>query len=214
MSKSIAVLGLGKYGSSLADNLYEMGADVMVVDGKKETIQEFSEKATIAVVADLANEEEVKELGLSNMDIVVVTMGSDLAASIICVMEAKEKGVPVVVAKASSERMATILRKVGADRIVNPEKETGARTARILTSTSFLEFFAVDDNLCLVKMLPKEKWIGKNLKELNLRKKYKLNVVAVEDQDGRWSFIDPDRPFTENMNILAAIEKDDLKKIQ
>ncbi len=214
MSKSIAVLGLGKYGSSLADNLYEMGADVMVVDGKKETIQEFSEKATIAVVADLANEEEVKELGLSNMDIVVVTMGSDLEASILCVMEAKEQGVPFVVAKASSDRMAIILQKVGADRIINPEKETGIRTARILTSSSFLEFFAVDDNLCLVKMLPKEKWIGKNLKELNLRKKYKLNVVAVEEIGGKWSFIDPDRPFTENMNILAAIEKNDLKKIQ
>ena len=170
MNKSIAVLGLGKYGSSLANNLYDMGADVMVVDCNKDKIQEFSEKATIAVLADLANEEEVKELGLSNMDIVVVTMGSDLEASIICVMEAKEQGVPVVMAKASSERMSIILQRIGADRIINPEYETGMRTARILTSSSFLDFFAVDEKLCLVKMIPKQKWIEKNLKELNLRK--------------------------------------------
>ncbi len=214
MGKSMAVLGLGRYGSSLANALYEMGTDVMVVDNDKDLIQDFSDKSTVAMVADLANEDEVKELGLSNMDVVIVTMGSDLQASIMCVMVAKEQGVPLVIAKAASERMAKVLKRVGADQIAMPEKESGIRLARILNSNSFLEFFAIDENLCLIKMKPKEKWLGKNLMELNLRKKYRVNVISVMDGSGKWSSIDPERPLTEDMDLLVVAENDDLKKLQ
>lgn len=214
MNKSIAVLGLGKYGKSLADTLYEMGVDILVADNSRETIQEYSKKAAVAVVADLANEEEVRELGISNMDIVVVAMGCDLEASIMCVMMAKEMGVPMVVAKASTDRMAAILTRVGADRIINPEKEMGMRTARILNSSSFLEFFSVDDNFCLIKMKPKQKWIGRNLLDLDLRKKYNMNVVAVEGTDGAWGFVDPSRSFEEGMNMLVAVEQKDVKRLK
>ena len=214
MSKSVAVLGLGRYGSSLANSLYEMGAEVMVVDGDKDLIQDFSDKSTVAMVADLANEDDVKELGLSNMDVVVVTMGSDLQASIMCVMVAKEQGVPFVIAKAASERMAKVLKRVGADQIAMPEKESGFRLARILTSNSFLEFFSIDEDLCLIKMKPKEKWLGKSLKELNLRKKYRINVVSGTNQNGKWSSIDPEQPLIEEMDLLVVAEQEDLKKLQ
>ena len=130
MKKSIAVLGLGRFGKSLADHLYKMGADVLAVDSNQDLIQDFSSKCTAAVCADLENEEEVTALGLKNMDIVVIAMSHNLAASVMSITVAKDQGVPVVVAKASSERMKSILRKVGADQIIDPEEEGGARRGR------------------------------------------------------------------------------------
>jgi trk system potassium uptake protein TrkA len=214
MKKSIAVLGLGKYGRSLAESLYTMGMDVLVADKDEERIKEFSSKATVAVCADLEDESVVKELGLKNMDIVVIAMGSNLGASIMAVAVAKEQGVPFVMAKASSERMASILSKVGVDKIVDPEGESGMRTARVLTSTSYLDFFNVDDNLCMVEMNPKDKWVGKSIKTLNLRKLYNLNVVAMKKKSGAWSFVDPDAELTKDITLLIALEKKDLKRIQ
>ncbi len=214
MKKSIAVLGLGKYGRSLAESLYAMGMDVLVADKDEERIKEFSSKATVAVCADLEDESVVKELGLKNMDIVVIAMGSNLGASIMAVAVAKEQGVPFVMAKASSERMASILSKVGVDKIVDPEGESGMRTARVLTSTSYLDFFNVDDNLCMVEMNPKDKWVGKSIKTLNLRKLYNLNVVAMKKKSGAWSFVDPDAELTKDITLLIALEKKDLKRIQ
>ena len=104
MKKTIAVLGLGKYGKSVAENLYRMGADVLAVDCSEEVIKDFADKCTSAVCANLANEEEVLSLGLKNMDIVVSAMGADLAASIMSVTVAKEQGVPIVIAKANRSR--------------------------------------------------------------------------------------------------------------
>ena len=214
MSKSIAVLGLGKYGRSLAASLYSMGADVMVVDRNRELIREFADKSTVAIVADLANEEEIKELGIKNMDVVVVAMGAALGPSIMSVVVAKEQGVPLVVAKASSERMASILKKVGADKVINPEAETGVRSAKILTSSTFLDFFSVDENLCLIEMRPKKKWVGKSIKELELRNQCNINVVALKENSKSWMYVDPNRPLTADTKMLVALEKKDLKSIQ
>ncbi len=129
------------------------------------------------VCADLADEDEVMSLGLKDMDIVVTAMGNNLAASIMSVTVAKEQGVPLVVAKASSDRMAAILKKVGADRIIDPEGEGGGRSARILMSSVFKDFYELDENMCLIEMLPKKEWVGKNLEELDLRKKMELNIA-------------------------------------
>ena len=152
MSKSIAVIGLGRFGKKLAYTLYEMGSDVMAVDRSPEIIAAVADNVTYAIEADVTNPEVVKGLGLREMDVVVVAMGSDLTASIMSVMIAKEQGVPYVLAKASDERMGQILKRVGADKIIYPEEETGQRTARKLMSDSFLEFFEIDDNLCLLEI--------------------------------------------------------------
>ena len=110
--------------------------------------------------------------------------------------------------------MGEILKKVGADRIIFPEEDTGLRIARKLSSDSFLDFFDIDDNLCLVEIKPKPEWIGKNLIELQLRDKYRMNVVAVKDHSEMRSFIDPKRPLEEDTELLVIIEKDDLKYIK
>ena len=207
MKKSVAVLGLGKYGASLAENLYRMGADVLAVDCNRKLIEEFADKCTSAVCANLANEEEVASLGLKNMDMVVTAMGGDLAASILCVAVSKEQGVPIVISKASSNRMSSILKKVGADKIIDPEGEGGARSARIMLSSIFKDFYELDENMYMIEMVPRTEWIGKNLIELDLRRSMDLNVVAVRTKGKHFRFIDPKESFTKDDILLIVTEK-------
>ena len=207
MSKSIAILGLGKYGRSLAEQLYEMGADVLVVDKNRQVIDDIADNCTSAVCANLADEDAVVALGLKNMDIVVTAMGGNFAASIMAVAVAKEEGVPVVVAKSSSKRMASLLKKVGADKVIDPEGEGGERSARILLSMAFKDFFKLDDNMYLIQMSPKKDWIGKSLASLELRQTMKVNVIAAKKKGEQWHFIDPNEPMTEEMRLLIATDK-------
>ena len=211
MGKSVAVLGLGKYGKSLAENLYMMGADVLAVDKDKELIKEFAGKCTSAVCANLENEDEVEALGLKNMDIVVCATGN-LAAAIMSVAVAKEKGVPLIVAKTSSDRMSSILLKIGVDKILDPEGEGGMRSARILLSKSFKDFLEIDSNMYIVEMYVKDEWIGKNLIELGLRQKHRMNVIAVREKGQKWCFSSPQEPLHKDMVLLIAMEKKDVNK--
>ncbi len=207
MSRSIAVLGLGKFGRSLAESLYSLGMDLMVVDRDPDLIREFSAKSTVAVCANLESEEEIQALDLKHMDMVVVCMGTSLGPSVMCVMEAKNQGVPFVMAKALSPQMATILKKVGADQVINPEAESGVRTARALASPTILDLFDVGDNLCMIEMVPDKKWIGKTLLDLNLRKTRGINVIAMKEGGNTWSYLDASSPIRENATLLVVLEK-------
>ena len=213
MGKSVAVLGLGKYGRSLADNLYKMGADTLVADIKPELVREYSDKATTAIVADLRNENELTEMGIKNMDVVVVCIGSSLEPSIMSVNVAKDQGVPLVMAKASTERMGNLLLRSGADKIIYPEDEMGIRTARKIISPSFLDYFDLDENLCIIELKISEKWIGRSLKELDFRRKYHANVVSFKEHGSSWSFIDPDKALSKGSSLLIMIEKKNLKAL-
>ena len=212
MKKSIAVLGLGKYGMSLAQSMYEFGSDVLIVDIDEDKLKECANFATSAICADLSNEEEVKGLGLKDFDVVVTAMGGNLAASIMSVAVAKELEVPLIVAKSSTDRMTSILKKIGADKVIVPEENGGQQSARILSSNTFLDYFQVDDSLCMVEMKPLEKWVGKNLVELNIRKKYKVNVVAIKE-NGHWKVIDPQQPLLAESELLIVAESEYLKRI-
>ena len=212
MKKSVAVLGLGKYGKSLAENLYRMGADVLIADRNEELINEFADRCTSAICVNLEDESEVASLGLKNMDIVVTAMGGNLAASIISVSVAKEQGVPLVISKSSSQRMSSILRKVGANKILDPEGDGGERSARVLLSSSFKDFFEIDNNLYMIEMEAPKEWIGKSLMELDLRKKQNINVAAVRDKGKHWHMADSKRPLEEENTLLIIMEKKDMEK--
>ncbi len=209
---SFVVFGLGKFGQAVADKLILSGADVMVVDNAEDIIESYSAKATTAIVADLTDPAAIKALGISNIDCAVVAMGMSLEASIMCTMISKECGVKWVVAKSGNERMGAVLTKVGADEIVYPEEESGIRTAKGLISSNFLEYFELSDDICLVEMAPKDKWVGKSLKELNLRKKYGINVVAIKDGIVK-EYVDPDEPLRGNNPLLILIHKKNLEKL-
>lgn len=214
MNKSIAVFGIGRFGKSLALRLADMGVDVMVVDNNPEDIEKIADKVTYAIEANLTDADAIQALGLDDIDTVVVAMGSDLQASIMSVMVAKEMGVPYVMAKASDERMGAILTKVGADKIIYPEEESGFRTARVLASESFIDYFDIAGTLCVLEMKPKPEWIGKNLIELNLRSNYKMNVIAIKDKSGTSSSIDPNKPLNADAELFVVVDKKDLHNIR
>lgn len=212
MKKSIAVLGLGKYGASLAKNMYEMGADVLIVDQDQDKVKELNSYCTAAVCADITNEDEVISLGLKNMDIVAVAMAGNLAASIMAVAVAKEQGVPLIVAKSSSDRMTSILKKIGANKVIVPEEYGGEQSARILSSDTFLDYFKVDGNLCMIEINPLPKWVGKNMMELNVRKNYNANVIALK-RGSNWKIMDPAEALNEDDLLLIVVERKDLHRL-
>lgn len=212
MKKSIAVLGLGKYGASLAKNMYEMGADVLIVDQDQDKLKELNGFCTAAVCADITNEDEVISLGLKNMDIVAVAMAGNLAASIMAVAVAKEQGVPLIVAKSSSDRMTSILKKIGANKVIVPEEYGGEQSARILSSDTFLDYFKVDGNLCMIEINPLPKWVGKNMMELNVRKNYNANVIALK-RESSWKILDPAEALYADDLLLIVVERKDLHRL-
>lgn len=213
MDKSFAVIGVGRFGSSVALSLMESGAEVLIVDNNAERVNDLADRVTCAITADVSDPEAMKNLGLSNMDAVVVAMAQELEASIMSVMLAKEQGVPVVIAKARNARMGDILQRVGADRIVYPEFESGIRTAKKLISSDFLEFFDLSENISLVEMLPKPSWVGHTLKELNLRRKYNVNVIAIKSNQEIVGTVNPDEPLKAENPILVTVDKKNLKKL-
>lgn len=214
MKKSIAVLGLGKYGMSLAKAMYNMGADVLAVDKDEEKVKEIADLCTEAVCIDLSSEEDIAGIDLKNMDIVVSAMGRNLAASIMAVAVSKEQNVPLVVAKSSSERMTSILKKIGADKVIVPEEESGMRSARILASDSVLDYFQVDDNLCMIEINPHPDWIEKTPVELNIRKHYDINIVAKQDDPGgRWELINPNEKLSATCRLLIVLERSQYNKM-
>ena len=214
MKKSIAVLGLGQYGFALAESLYALGQDVLVADHNEKAVRDIAPKVTTAVCADLENEDDIISLGLQNMDVVITCMGANLAASILAISIAKEEGVPVVIAKASSPRMKSILKRAGADKIIDPEQESGIRSARILASQFIHDYFELDENLCMVELKPKKSWVGKNLIELNLRKRYNMNVAAIKTDGEYWGSVNPSKELKDNNLLMVIIEKKDVNRIQ
>ena len=214
MKKSIAVLGLGKFGKSLVRTLNSLGADVLAADRDETLVKEIADLCSEAVCADLASEESLIALGLKDMDVVVVAVGRNLEACIFAVSVAKEQGVPLVVAKSDSPRMSAILRKIGADKVIIPEEYAGNRTAVTLVSEAVLSYFQVDDSLCIIEMKPHSDWIGKNIDELNIRRNYHANVLAEKNEDGKWVMVDPDRPLQEDTKLLALLNQKDLGRFK
>ena len=207
MAKSIAVLGLGKYGTSLVRTLYEMGADVLAVDKNETLVNEIADYCSAAVCADVSNEEALISLGLKDMDIVVIAMAQNLETSVLAVAVSKELGVPYIVAKSSSNRMSTILRKVGANKAIIPEEYAGTRSATILVSETVLDYFQLGNSLCMIEMEPLSGWIGKTLAELDLRKTDNINIVASRDTNNSWLLIDPGKPIEEGSRLLVVMEQ-------
>ncbi len=213
MVKSFAVFGLGRFGRSVAVSLMETGADVMAIDRDESIIADIADEVTYAVAADVSDMATLKSLGIANMDAVIVAMGHDLEASIMSVMSTKELGVPYVLAKARDERMGDILKKVGADKVVYPEKETGSRIARKLVSSGILEFFDLSGDIYLVEIVPKDEWVGKTLIELGLRKKYNINVIGIKKDNVLTNMLDPNEPLVKDNTMLITIDKKNLNKL-
>lgn len=214
MKKSIAVIGIGRFGISVAKELYRKGCDVMVFDQNRTRINEIAEEVTCAMHIDARDPKALEEAGLGSMDVVVTAMSDYLEATIMTVVTAKTLGVPQVIAKAKDTVMGDILEKIGADNVVYPEQESGIRMCQKIISQDFIEYFDISATSSLIEMYPRKDWVGKSLRELELRKKYKVNVVAVMQGDDFNITMDPDAPLKQEEKLLITIKKKDLAKLE
>ena len=178
-NKTYAVLGLGIFGSTIAMELSKYNNEVIAVDRDMSCVERISDSVTQAVRADFTDIEQLKAIGIQDCDVAVVAAGDLLEESIMGVMNLKELGVPYVIAKAKNKKYMEILLKVGADRVVRPEKEMGERIAKQLVSDKIVDLIDLDEKYSIVEIMVPSSWIGYTLRELNLRAKYGINVVGI-----------------------------------
>lgn len=178
-SRQFAVIGLGRFGGSLALTLVEMGHEVLGVDLQAAVVQDFAERLTHVVQADATEEAALKSLGLRNFDVAVVSIGA-LEPSILTTMALKEFGVSRVVAKATSEVHGRLLSRVGADRVVFPERDMGVRLAHNLTHGHLIDYLQVAPGYRIVEVVANEGFVGKSLLELNLRARFGITILVIK----------------------------------
>lgn len=181
--KSFVIIGCGRFGASVAKTLYGLGNEVMAVDQSEEIIQEISDTVTHAVQADVMDETVLRDLGIRNFDVAVISIGSDLEASIMATLITKELGVKKVIAKAQSELHGKILYKIGADKVIFPERDMGIRVAHNLVSTNILDFIELSPDYSILEIVALEEWENHTLSELRLPNKYGLNITAIKRKD-------------------------------
>ena len=181
--KQFIIIGIGKFGESIATNLYKMGHDVLAVDIDEERVQYIANKVTHAVQADATEEGTLEALGVKHFDGAVVTIGESVQASILITLLCKELGIRHVLAKAQNELHAKVLYKIGADRVVFPERDMGLRVAHSLVSTSFLDYIELTPDYSIVELKAAKDWQGKSLKDLNVRAEYGINIMAIKQDD-------------------------------
>ena len=179
--KSYAVIGLGRFGSALARQLCKLGAEVLALDVKGDYVQQIANDVTHAVVGDAQDKEVLRALGVRNLDCAVIAIGDNLAASVLITMNLKELGAPYIVCKAHDETHRKVLEKLGVDRVVIPEQEYAQRLARTLNSHNVLDYIELSEDFGILDVPAPKSWIGKSLRELNVRAKLGVTIIAVEN---------------------------------
>ncbi len=213
-NKNYAVLGLGRYGFAVAKELYDSGVHVLAVDVNPDIVNAASTFIPLCKCADITDEDVMQHLGIANMDVVIIAMASSLESSVLATALCKEAGVKTIIAKCADEMHQKILSKVGADITVFPEKESGMRLAKNILSSGFVDMIELSDEVSMVEVDIRAEWVGKSLIELNLRKKYGINVVAIKTKDTITTDIDPTAPFTENSKLIVIADTDRLLKLK
>lgn len=211
--KTYAVFGLGRYGSAVALELVQSGAEVLAVDADPDIVNAFAEKIPLCKCADVTDPAVIRQLGISNIDVVIIAMAQELEASVMAVMLCKEAGVPKVIAKCSSEMHRQILQKVGADMAVLPESESGTRMARNLLSSGLMDIFELSSDVAMVEVEVKDEWVGKTIRELNLRRRFDMNIVAVCQGENVNISIDPEMSLGKDMRLVVIAHTDRLSRL-
>lgn len=212
MRKQYAVFGLGSFGESAAVTLQELGCEVVVVDNHMERIENISPYVSYAVQADIEDPEVIRSLGARNLDGVVVAVADDMEASIMATLVSKEIGVPYVLAKAKNDLHAKVLKKIGADSIIFPEKEIGQSVARNLVSGEFVDWISLSPDYSITEIAVPEKWIGKSLSEIDVRRTKDVNVVGVRIGEKIQVTIDPEEPLQKEMMLIMIGSNEALEK--
>ena len=204
--------GAGFIGSHTCVELLNAGYEVVVVDNHMERIEDISPYVSYAVQADIEDPEVIRSLGARNLDGVVVAVADDMEASIMATLVSKEIGVPYVLAKAKNELHAKVLKKIGADSIIFPEKEIGQSVARNLVSGEFVDWISLSPDYSITEIQVPEKWIGKSLSEIDVRRTKDVNVVGVRIGEKIQVTIDPEEPLQKEMMLIMIGSNEALEK--
>ena len=212
--KQVVVIGCGRFGSNVAITLEKLGNEVMVIDKDEDRINSISGKVTHSIICDVAIEGTMKELGLSNFDICVVAMSSDYETSIIATVEAKQLGIPKIIAIAKDDVQAMVLRRIGADRIVIPEKDMGVRLANNISNSNILDSINLSDEYSLVEISPIQEWVGKTVPEAQIRRKHNINIVAIKNEEGLKININTEYRLKETDILLVAGKNEEISELK
>lgn len=215
MKKQFAIIGIGRFGSSVALSLTQLGYDVLAVDADEGKIQAISQCVTHAVQADPTEEEALRAIGIRNFDVVVVAIGQDIQASILTTLILKELGVKMLIVKAQNELHGKVLRKIGADKVIFPERDMGQRLAHALISPNILDFIELSDNYSIVEIRATPLLIGKSLNQLDIRTGYGCNVMAIKSNDGTMNITPSADDLIQPTDILIVVgHNDDLNRLE
>ncbi|HEY4544304.1 MAG TPA: TrkA family potassium uptake protein [Tissierellaceae bacterium] len=212
--KSFAIIGCGRFGSAVAKTLYDLDNEVLVVDKDPDIIQSISDYVTHAIEADVMEESVLYELGLSNFDIVIVSIGSDLEASATVTLAAKELGVKNVISKAQTDLHGKILKKIGADKVIFPERDMGVRVAHNLASSNILDYIQVSPDFSILEITALKSWQDKTISELKLRNIYGINVIAIKRNSEVIPSPGPDFVIKKFDIVVIIGNKEDIKEIE
>ena len=212
--KTYAVFSLGRYGIAVARELVCNGMEVIAVDADEKIVNAAANELPICKCADVTDPDVLRQLGISSADIVIIAMATNLEASVMAVTLCKEIGVETVIAKSANAMHQKILKRVGADIVVFPENESGIRLAKNLLSSGFVDMVSLAKNVSMIELDVKPEWTGKNLIELNLRKKYSINVVAVRHGESVSVDIDPHAPLHPEEKLIVIANTERLSKLK
>lgn len=213
INKSYAVFGLGRYGLAVAKELINNGAEVIAIDVDENKVNAAAAVIPICKCADITDPEVIRQLGIGNIDVVIVAMASNLEACVMTTTLCKEAGVKTVIVKCGSEMHQKILTRVGADVVVFPEKESGVRLAKNLLSSGFVDMITLSKDFSMIELDVRPEWVGKNLLELNLRKKYAMNVVAIKKGDALNVNINPEEKLAATDSLIVIANPTKLAKL-
>ena len=212
--KSYIIIGLGRFGTEMATKLYECGEEVMAIDTDESLVDKIADRVTRAVAADARDLDVLVKLGAENFDRAVVAVGSDLAASALITMNLKTLNVPFIMCKAHDDTYREILEKLGADRVIIPERAVADKLALGLTHAGVMEYIELSDEYGIVEMEPIDEWIGKSIRGLELRSRYGTNVIAMRKGDAIQIPPDIDAPITSDAIMVMLGSYEMLEKLK
>ena len=212
--KTYAVLGLGRYGTAVAKELADSGAEVLAVDADEDIVNHAATQVPFCKCANITDPEVFAQLGIGDMDVVIIAMADSLESTVMAITLCKEKGVKNVIVECGNEMQQKIYTRVGADQVVFPEKESGARLAKNLLSAGFVDMIELSKGVSMVELDVLENWAGKNLIELNLRKKYGLNIVAIRKNGEVQVDVNPEEPLSADMKLIVIANVAKLSKLR
>lgn len=213
-NKQYVVLGLGIFGSTIAKTLSQFGCEVLAIDKNPECVQRVSDFVTKAVIGDITDQQFLIDLGVEEFDVGIVAIGNHLEESLLGVLNLKEIGIPYIIAKAKNKRFKAVLEKIGANRVIRPEKEMGEKVARSLLRKNITDLIEIDDNYSVVEMKVPQAWVDHSLNELNLRKNYGINILGKRDSKTHCLVlsVDPHEKIHMNDHFLMIAETDKIEK--